>query len=379
MSVKSAMAMALTLAIAGSPAAGTNAKPRQGYDFSAVNTELDRQCKSGEFSGVVVVRARGRQLYEKKCGDADIINHVPISHETRFRIFSTSKLLTALTVMRLVELGKLGLDNSIAAYVPDAPAEWKPVTIRSLLNHTSGIPDYTELLLYNFREDHPSAMKLTLAALRPEQRALKTTPGEHFSYNNFGFELLADAVARATGKPFSQDVQELVFTPAGMKSASVESPNLLLGHPFARAEDGLAIGYNGSPAKLEQAAPLSFVQLGAGAVRANVDDFVALDDALSAGKIVRPQTWELMTSDPVTPPPGAREGTDNSFGLGVNLEEHDGVRLQGHKGGTNGYISAFERFPDDGAMMIVLANRGFTATKWLREGVAKTLKEARQQ
>jgi len=65
--------------------------------------------------------------------------------------------------------------------------------------------------------------------------------------------------------------------------------------------------------------------------------------------------------------------------LGVNLEEHDGVRLQGHKGGTNGYISAFERFPDDGAMMIVLANRGFTATKWLREGVAKTLKEARQQ
>jgi len=374
--VMAGIALALALTLAGSSAI---ARTPQGYDFSAVNAELTRQCISGEFSGIVVVRVRGRELYAKDCGWADMANLVPIERGTRFRIFSTSKLLTALTVMRLVEQGKMGLDNSVADYLPDVPKEWRAVSLRSLLNHTSGIPDYTELLLYHFRSDHPTAMKDTLAALTPEQRALATRPGERFSYNNFGFELIADAAAHVTGKPFGQVVKEVVLVPAGMKNASVEAPNMVAGHPLTVAEDGLANGYNGSPDKLEQAAPWSFVQLGAGAVRASVDDFVALDEAISAGKIVTPQTWALMTSNPVTPPPGAREGTDNSFGLGVNLEEHDGVRLQGHKGGTNGYISAFERFPDDGAMMIVLANRGFTATKWLREGVAKTLKEARQQ
>jgi CubicO group peptidase (beta-lactamase class C family) len=364
---------ALAVVSSGGSAAG----PRSKYDFSAVNSELARECRTGEFAGVVLVRAHGRDLYEKECGEADLVNRVPITRATRFRIHSTSKLLTALTVMRLVEQGKIGLDRSILDYIPEAPPEWKPVTIRTLLNHTSGIPDYTELMLYHFRADQPSAMRVTLAALSREQRQLKTKPGERFSYNNFGFELLADVVERASGEPFAKAVQELVLGPAGMKTASIESPNIVDGHPVGVTEDGLALGYNGSPAKLEQSIPWSFVQLGAGAVRASADDFVALDEALSAGKIIKPETWLTMTSDAVRPPPGAREGTDNTWGLGVNLEEHDGVRLQGHKGGSNGYISAFERFPDDGAMMIVLSNRGFTKTAWLREGVAKVLKQAR--
>lgn len=364
---------AVAIATPAALAAGLRSK----YNFSEVNAELVRECRSGAFAGVVLVRAHGRDLYEKECGNADIINHVPITRTTRFRIHSTSKLLTALTVMRLVEQGKIGLDRSITDYLPEAPAEWKPVTVRTLLNHTSGIPDYTEVMLYHFRVDQPSAMRVTLAALTPEQRALKSKPGERFSYNNFGFELLADAVAHVTGRPFADVERALVLDPAGMKTASIEMPNIVDGHPVGVTEDGLALGYNGSPAKLEQSIPWSFVQLGAGAVRASVDDFVALDDALSAGRIVKPETWATMTSNGVTPPPGAREGTDNQWGLGVNLEEHDGVRMIGHKGGSNGYISAFERFPDDGAMMIVLSNRGFTQTRWLREGVAKVLKQAR--
>jgi CubicO group peptidase (beta-lactamase class C family) len=279
--------------------------------------------------------------------------------------------------MRLVELAKIGLDRSIADYIPDVPKEWKPVTIRSLLNHTSGIPDYTELMLYHFRADQPSAMRLTLAALTPDQRQLKTNPGERFNYNNFGFELLADAAAHVTGEPFAQVVQELVLTPAGMKTASFETPNIVDGHPVGVTEDGLALGYNGSPARLDQTIPWSFVQLGAGAVRALADDLIALDQALSDGKIVKPETWESMTSNPVHPSAGDHNPPDRGFGLGVILESSDGVRMQGHTGGTNGYISDFERFPDDDAMMIALTNRGFVKTTWLRNGVAKVLKQAR--
>jgi D-alanyl-D-alanine carboxypeptidase len=347
------------------------------YDFSAINAELSRECKVGEFSGVVLVRAHGHDLYEHQCGEADLVNHIPITRDTRFRIHSISKMMTALAVMRLVEQGKIGLDHSISDYIPDVPKEWKPVTVRTLLNHTSGIPDYSEVMLYQFRADHPSAMELTLAALTPEQRRLKTNPGERFSYNNFGFELLADVAAHVTGEPFAQVVQELVLTPAGMKTASLEAPFIIDGHPVGVSEDGLALGYNGSPAKLEQTIPWSFTQLGAGAVRASANDFVALDQAPSEGKIVSSETWKLMTSNPVHPSAGDHNPPDRGFGLGVILESADGVRMEGHTGGTNGYISDFERYPDDGAMMIALTNRGFVKTTWLRDGVAKVLKQAR--
>jgi D-alanyl-D-alanine carboxypeptidase len=369
------VAMVAAAAAFGSTTLAADRQPR--YDFSTIDTELSRECRSGEFSGVVLVRAHGRTLYEHECGEADLTNHIPITRDTRFRIHSTSKMMTALAVMRLVEQGKIGLDRSIADYIPDVPKEWKPVTVRTLLNHTSGIPDYTELMLYQFRADQPSAMRLTLAALTPDQRKLKTNPGEHFNYNNFGFELLADIAAHVTGEPFAQVVQELVLTPAGMKSASLEAPYMVDGHPVGVTEDGLALGYNGSPAKLEQAIPWSFIQLGAGSVRASVDDFVALDQALSEGKIVSPETWNLMTSNPVHPSAGDHNPPDRGFGLGVILESADGVRMQGHTGGTNGYISDFERYPDDGAMMVALTNRVFVNTTWLRDGVAKVLKQAR--
>lgn len=234
---------------------GSAAGPRSKYDFSAMNSELVRECRTGEFAGIVLVRAHGRDLYEKECGEADIVNRVPITRATRFRIHSTSKLLTALTVMRLVEQGKIGLDRSILDYIPEAPPEWKPVTIRTLLNHTSGIPDYTELMLYHFRADQPSAMRVTLAALTREQRQLKTQPGERFSYNNFGFELLADVVARATGEPFAKAVQELVIGPAGMKAASIESPNIVDGHPVGVTRTGSRSATTDHPRSSSRASP----------------------------------------------------------------------------------------------------------------------------
>ena len=138
-------------------------------------------------------------------------------------------------------------------------------------------------------------------------------------------------------------------------------------------EAGLALGYNGQPAQLEQAINYAFVQLGAGAVRATVDDFARLDEALKAGRIVRPETWEKMVANPVSPPPGDRQPAGRAFGLGVLVTHVDGVELNGHTGGTNGFISDFERFPAYDAMMIVLTNRGFTRTAWLREGVARAL------
>lgn len=139
-----------------------------------------------------------------------------------------------------------------------------------------------------------------------------------------------------------------------------------MGHPQPVNETGLAFGYNGAPSSLEQAVNYAFIQLGAGAVRATVDDFIALDAALSAGKIV--SRWSLEDMMRI---PADRPESGVKFGLGVFVGEVSGVKMHGHTGGTNGYISDFKCYTDDDAMLIALANPGFVKTRWLREAMAK--------
>jgi D-alanyl-D-alanine carboxypeptidase len=157
-----------------------------------------------------------------------------------------------------------------------------------------------------------------------------------------------------------------------MKTASFQPPSVVLGHPTDVGEDGLALGYNGEPTKLVQANNWAFVQLGAGAIRATVDDFIALDAALSGGRVIHQSSQDEMLRDPITPPPDYPV-TGRRFGLGIFVQEIDGIRLIGHTGGTNGYISDFERSLGDEAMVIALTNRGFAGTAWLRVEFAHML------
>lgn len=338
---------------------------------------MAEQCTSGKFAGIVLVRDRGREVYQKACGQADIVNGIPVRRPTTFRIFSTSKMLTAIAVMSLVEDGKMRLDSPVAAYIPDAPQEWRSVTIRTLLNHTSGIPDLTGDLLWHFRSDHSAAMRGLLANLTPEQRRLATPPGERFSYNNFGFELLADAAAKAVNAPFATILQQRLFRHANMKSATVESPSIEAGHPVATNAEGLAIGYNGAPGKLEQANPWSFVQLGAGAVQAAADDFVALDEAITANRIISAETWASMQADPVKAIRKDGSISPRRFGFGTVIENVEGVPVVGHTGGVNGYASEYERLYGGEAMFVALSNRGFAELGPLREAAIQGLKSAR--
>ena len=205
-------------------ASGAVAKPgNPNYDTAAIAREFDAQCAAGAFSGVVVIRARGQTVFDRQCGMADIINGIANTRETRFKIYSTSKFITALTVMRLVERRKMALDAPIGRYIADVPPEWADVTVRQLLNHSSGIPDLTVRLVEMFKTDQPHAMRAALKGLTPSERTLGNPPGARFKYNNFGFELLADAAAAAEGMPFEAIVGREIFEPAGMATASIEA------------------------------------------------------------------------------------------------------------------------------------------------------------
>lgn len=336
--------------------------------FASIRTRLATECAAGTFSGVVLVRIESRDAFTHACGQADRVNDVPVTLTTRFKIYSISKFITALSVMRLVEEGVMALDAPITDYVAVAPEAWRVVTVEHLLRHTSGIPDLSEELTRHFHSDHPAAMRTLMTGLGPENAKPRTTPGAQFAYSNFNYELLADAAAQASGMPFAELVSSRVFQPAGMKDSSLEAANTIAGHPVPVHEPGLAEGYNGEPGKLEQAFNWSFIQQGAGAVRTTAADFAALDRALAEGRVVSPATLEKMMGGP---------GVAKGYQLGIVARSQDGLRMFGHDGGNNGYISNYQRFPDQQAMLISLSNLGFSDTWWLNTEVAKILKAGR--
>ncbi|NWE51756.1 beta-lactamase family protein [Brevundimonas sp. P7753] len=340
-------------------------------DFAPLEAQLVTACEAGEFSGVLAVARRGEMLFQHVCGQADPVNGVANTPETRFKIFSTSKYLTAIAILRLCENGEMDLDAPISRYLPDAPSSWAGVTVRNLLNHTSGLPDLTEAMLARFSVDHPTAMKAVLNDLPEDETRPLEAPGENFRYNNFGFELLAHAAAATRGEPFDRLLDELVLKPAGMTTASVEAPNLVAGHPVAVQEEGLAIGYNGAPGALSQAENWAFIQLGAGAVRASLADMLALDRALDEGRLLKLESLAKMRAAPVVSRDGKAVVGPRGYGLGVVVSSAAGQAMVGHSGGTNGYIADFEQLPDQDAVLVILTNRGFTRLQPLREQVGR--------
>lgn len=352
------------------PAMAETANPP---DFAPLQTHLVAACQAGEFSGVLAVAQRGDVIFQHVCGQADIVNGKPNTAETRFKIFSTSKYLTAIAILRLCETGEMELDAPLSRYLAQTPASWSGVTLRHLLSHTSGLPDLTEAMLARFNLDHPSAMDGVLSGAPEEQLQPLEAPGENYRYNNFGFELLAHAASAVRDAPFATLLEELVLTPAGMTTASVEAPNLVAGHPVAVQEEGLAIGFNGTPGALSQAENWAFIQLGAGAVRASLADMLALDRALAEGRLLSPESLAEMRANPVVSSDGKAIVAPNGYGLGVVLSSVGGVSMVGHSGGTNGYIADFEQLPEQDAVLIVLTNRGFTKLKPLRELVGQAL------
>lgn len=344
-------------------------------DFAPLEAQLVKACEAGEFSGVFALARRGEMLFQHVCGQADPVNGVANTPETRFKIFSTSKYLTAIAILRLCENGEMDLDAPVSRYLADAPSSWAGVTVRNLLNHTSGLPDLTEAMLARFSVDHPTAMKAVLIDLPEDATRPLEGPGENFRYNNFGFELLAHAAAAARGAPFDRVLDELVLKPAGMTTASVEAPNMVAGHPVAVQEEGLAIGFNGAPGALAQAQNWAFIQLGAGAVRASLADMLALDRALDEGRLLKPESLTEMRAAPVVSREGKAVVGAKGYGLGVVVSSAAGQTMVGHSGGTNGYIADFEQLPDQDAVLVILTNRGFTRLQPLREQVGRAFSE----
>jgi CubicO group peptidase (beta-lactamase class C family) len=307
---------------------------------------LTTWAKQGRFSGAVLMAKDGKILLRKAYGNANYELNVANTPKTVFRIGSITKLFTGFSILQLEEKGLLSVNDPVVKYIPELPGAWKAVTIHQLLCHKSGIPDFINAKAYS---DLDNSLHVENALKEYADRPLLSKPGETMRYSNSGYILLGRIVEKVSGKTYEEYLNENILKPAGMTHTT-------FGHA-SELVPGRASGYRWDGQTVinawyeDPAFPGS-----AGALRSTLDDMYRFDRALKSEKLFSPaitaKAWTAY-SHWSAPPPFDFQA---DYGYGWMIGDDFGHRYVGHGGWVNGFVSQFNRYPDDDAVLIVLWN-----------------------
>jgi CubicO group peptidase (beta-lactamase class C family) len=288
------------------------------------------------FSGSILVAQNGQPVVSQGYGMANVELAAPNTPQTVFRLGSITKQFTAMAVMILQERGKLRVSEPACRYLTDCPPAWQPLTIRHLLTHTSGIPNYT-----NFPDFARTAVLPTSAAEMVgmlKDKPLEFVPGEKFAYSNSGYYLLGLIVERASGQPYADFLQASIFTPLAMKQTGYDNPSRIIRNRAA--------GYTRQAGETVNAAYMDMtIPFAAGALYSTTEDLLRWDQALYTDTLVSQESREEM----FTPDKGG-------YGYGWTIGRRFDRQAIAHGGGIYGFATELVRFPADRVTVIVLSN-----------------------
>ena len=311
-----------------------------GARVDALAAEMLRDGPAAGFS--VVIARRGRVVVRKAYGAANLELGVAARPTTVYRIGSLTKQLTAAAVMRLVERGKLRLDDDIGRLVPALPLGGRHVTIEQLLTHTSGIKDYTEVEAFDRQSARENSVDEVLAFIRDQPFDFE--PGEHWKYDNSGYFLLGLAIEKASGRPYARFVEDELLRPAGLVHTRYCAVEPIIAERAA--------GYAVVDGELVNAAPLGMAApFAGGGFCSTADDLAAWAQALAGGRIVSAASYARMTTAA-----RPRDGKETAYGFGLRLRPLEGHRAVHHTGHINGFAGFVATLPDDGVTIAVLGN-----------------------
>jgi CubicO group peptidase (beta-lactamase class C family) len=337
-------AAAVGLLVCGTPAGALRA---QATDRAAVVARADSIVRNAVTPlapgySVAVVRGRDTVLW-KGYGSANLELSVPASVNTVYRIGSITKQFTAAAVLQLVEQSKLHLDDPVARHLPNAPAHWQPVRVRHLLNHTSGIPSFTELG-GRMRTAYLTGLSGDSMVGLVRGDSLMFAPGTGFFYNNTAYYLLGRIIERVSGKSYATYVTEHLTKPLGLSRTTYCSNRLIL--------EGRASGYEPQDGALVNSRALDMdVPFSAGALCSTVGDLTTWTRALASGRVVRPDSYQQMTSPAALP-----SVYPMTWGYGVHVDTAGTHCVLGHSGGIYGFTGQLSHYPEDSLIVVVLAN-----------------------
>ncbi len=311
-----------------------------------------------------VVR-NGAFVYEKGYGMGSLELGVPLTPQSVFYMGSVSKQFTAASVVLAAEQGFLSLDDDIRKYVPEIPAYEKPITLREMLHHTSGLRDVLGLLALsgrNFEDVHPTPELLDLLS---RQKTLNFSPGDEYLYSNTNYFLMSVVIQRATGKPLSAFAEENIFKPLGMTHTRFYDDHTVIvaGRVPAYAPR------EGGGFRVEWST--NFDKIGDGGLLSSVDDLLLWDrnfyeNRLGKGTLLK----ELQTKGVLN------NGKTIEYALGLNISRYRGLPIVAHNGALFGYRTALLRFPEQRFSVICLCNLGSADPGRLVEQVAGIYLEA---
>ena len=288
--------------------------------------------EAGEFNGTVLLAFEGKVKYRKAFGLAD--EDRPLKGDTKFYLGSLSKAFTGMAIMMLSEKKKLNYDDKVSLYFPELPEFMSDITVRHLLNHTSGLPDYYEMGKYQDSMTNEMVFKVIL-----DLKQLDFPPGQQYAYSNTGYVLLSLLIERVTKDTFRKFVRWQIFDAIGMENSEVvdgtqsKMPNRARGF----TSNGVSDDYNA-------------LTTGAGGIYSELDDLFLWDQAWYKGPLVKKETLVEAYH-----PAKLNDGSLSYYGFGWRLDEENPNIVQ-HSGSLEGFRTYLYRDMEHRITIILLSN-----------------------
>lgn len=310
--------------------------PALAQDPARMDAVVRDDADKGAFMGAVLVARDDVVLFDKGYGSANLEWNIPNDGATKFRLGSVTKQFTAVAILLLQDRGKLTLDAPVKTYLPDAPAAWDKVTVRHLLTHSAGIPNFTNFPDYGATKTLPATHDSLIARFR--DKPLEFAPGEKFAYSNSGYVLLSAIVEKLSGQGYTAFVAENLFKPLGMADTGYDSHAMIL----PRRASGYAPGPKG-PVNADYISMT--IPQGAGGLYSTTRDLLKWQRGIYGGKLLKPATVAAF-----------RTPYKDGYALGIGVQSAGGVTTIEHGGGIEGFNTSLAYDPDRKLTVVVLGN-----------------------
>jgi CubicO group peptidase (beta-lactamase class C family) len=354
--------------------------------IKTVDSLLLLGAKNKVFSGTVLISKADKIIYQNAIGKSDFISNKVISPNAQFQIASLSKQFTAFGIMYLHQKKRLDYDDKVQTFLPDFP--YKDISIRHLLNHTSGLPDFGKDILPNLNHTISNGNNEMLAYLKTHNLSLQNIPGQKWLYSDIGYDILASIIEKIAGVSYETFMDKSVFKPNKMNHTKalmvtdirqINLPNLAKGHTYLSDKNTLAYSH------LLPKNDLVFYLgnfYGDGSVVSTANDLYVWSRVLNRKKT----QIKFKMKEAYTPPKDSNDSLINistnplapryyGFGWGITANNKLG-KLYYHSGGHPGFTSYFYRFVDKDITLIFLSNIDYTVeSEQLRKAIISEIEK----
>jgi len=341
--------VAILICIAGSqPGRVVSAAPAQQQPplSAAVRSKVDADVRAllsaAHVQGATIAIVRGGAIvYTRGYGLRDVAQALPADARTRYEIGSITKQFTAAAILQLKEAGKIDLDATVPTYLPSM-SHAKEITIRQLLTHMSGLPDYAGIPNFETLAATPATFDQLMSHIAG--MPLGFAPGEQFGYSSTNYLILGRIIEVVSGQRWEDYVRQHLFAPAGMTDSATmaqegELADMARGYVYAQ-------GHTAESKPIAESWASS-----AGGIVSTAEDLQKWGEALSSGRIISTSDYELLTS-----PARLADGSTAEYGFGMRIDRFEGQPRVWHDGNTNGFDGSDEFFPSQDVRIIVLTN-----------------------